>query len=140
MIERNSVLEQEAARVVIVAAALDDLDAEGRDEDTAIHAHIASPGAEGIGEIELLDRLPAASAARLGGVDDAGGIAEGERGRHAEREAPARRAGDVDFAEAETRLPVVDVEGAPDVVHADGLAAGRDDGSEGAARSRAGRA
>src|SRR5262249_23032837 len=78
-----------------------------------------------IGEIELLDWRPVVRAAGFVGMDEFGGIAEGQRRGDAEREALAWRAGDIDLAQAKAGVAVVDIEGAPDVVNGEMFAAGR---------------
>src|SRR5579875_585633 len=95
MIERNRILEAEAARVLVIFGALDHLIAETRHEDAGIEGYRVLHDIERFGDVELLDRLPCGGTSRLGGMNEAGRVSGGERGGDAERYPLSLVAGDV---------------------------------------------
>src|SRR5579871_4984533 len=122
MVERYAVEKSEAARVVVVAAALDDLVAKGRRKRPEIEHDVAPPQMRCVGHIELLQGLPTAGPAGFVGMYDPRSISECQRRREAERNALIGRPNEVQLPQAQGGYAVIDVEGTPCVIDTDELA------------------
>src|SRR5437763_1051492 len=70
MVERDGKREQKAAGVVVVAAALDDLDAERSNEFSVVDRDVAAGDVRRVRDIELLYALETPARPRLGSVHD----------------------------------------------------------------------